>query len=278
VNNFLNRFDSSYLFDVHAHLTHSEFIEDFEKIVADLGRENIVTVCNGLEPESNRRILEYAKTYRNILPALGIYPIDAICNALPEDFKHKPKVFDVEAEIEFIREKAVSQDIVAVGECGLDGYWVGPEYQAMQENVFEKLIGVAKSADLPIIVHSRSLEERTLEVLAHNGAKRVDMHCFSGRTALAQTYAEKYGWCFSIPANARRSGSFTKMIDILPAECLLTETDSPYLPAEKGLRNTPHGVLGTTAYMAERRGMSFEQCRELLFNNVKRLFNSQSLV
>jgi Tat protein secretion system quality control protein TatD with DNase activity len=64
------------------------------------------------------------------------------------------------------------------------------------------------------------------------------------------------------------------MIDILPAECLLTETDSPYLPAEKGMRNTPLGVLSTTAYIAERRGMSYEDCREMLFKNVKRLFGS----
>ncbi len=77
---------------------------------------------NGLEPISNRAVLELCEKHSHFLPALGIYPIDAACNVITDwnaDFP-QPEKFDVDAEIDFIDEMAAANKIVAIGECGLD--------------------------------------------------------------------------------------------------------------------------------------------------------------
>lgn len=256
--------------DVHSHLTHKDFASDLEAVIKraeDAGLSAIIV--NGLEPESNRRILEMAKTHKIIKPSLGIYPLDAI-NHLPLPFP--VKTFDVDAEIDFIEAQAAAKNIIAIGECGLDGHWVGPETFAAQERVFVRLIQVAKKYDLPLIIHTRKLEERSMEILAEHDVRKVDFHCYGGKTKAAVDAAEKYGWYFSIPANCNRDGAFQKLLKNLPEDRILTETDCPYLPPEKGTRNEPKNVTGTIGLLAEYRGWTVDQARAKVFENYQNLF------
>ena len=258
--------------DIHTHLTHDKFKPDLDLVIkraVDAGLESIVV--NGLEPVSNREILELAQRYPAIKPALGIYPIEAINDILPEDFHHPIPKFDVNDEIDFNRTQAEDKKIIAIGECGLDGYWVGPETYEPQEKVFEQLIEIAKNNNLPIIVHSRKLEKRTGEILAHNQVERVDFHCFCGRTKLAKQLAETHGWHFSIPANVNNNEAFQKMLRILPLESILTETDAPYLAPVRGERNEPANVVGTIDTFAKIREISHEEAKKVVWDNYCRL-------
>ena len=85
-----------------------------------------------------------SEQYKSILPALGIYPIDAVNDAIPADFPFEVAAFDVNEEIKFIAEQAKNKKIVAVGECGLDGHWLAANSFKQQENVFMQLIEIAK--------------------------------------------------------------------------------------------------------------------------------------
>lgn len=262
--------------DVHSHLTHKDFASDLEDVIKraeDSGLSAIVV--NGLEPESNRRILKLAEEHSIVKPSLGIYPLDAI-NHLGVALPFPMKQFDVDAEIDFIEEQAKAGRIIAIGECGLDGHWVGPETFADQERVFRRLIDVAIQSDLPLIIHTRKLEERAMEILAEHGAKKVDFHCYGGKTKLAVDAANDHGWYFSIPANANRDGAFQKLLKNLPTNRILTETDCPYLPPEKGTRNEPKNVVGTIALLAEYRGWSVEEAKKRVFENYQRLFEPKS--
>ena len=261
--------------DVHTHVTHERFRDDQNQVIAraiDAGLGAIVT--NGLNPISNREVLALAAATPQIKPALGIYPTDAINKILPEDYPYRVDRFEVDDEIAFIRECAGQKKIIAVGECGLDGHLVGPETFTAQEKVFEALIGVAIEHDLPVIVHSRKREVRCAEILASLGAKKVDFHCFGGKTKHAQKWAEEYGWYFSIPANARVSESFKKMLASLPPEFILTETDAPYMGPVRGERNEPANVVGTVAYLAELRGWQEEDAKKTVWGNYLRLFGN----
>ncbi len=259
--------------DVHTHLTHERFKADLDLVIqravdAGLG----AVVVNGLEPNSNREILQLAQDHPVIKPALGIYPIEAINDILPEDFAHPIAKFSVDDEIEFIREQAEKKNIMAVGECGLDGYWVGSETFARQEQVFEQLIEIAKNNDIPIIVHSRKLEKRTGEILAHHKVEKADFHCFCGRTKLAKQLAETHGWHFSIPANVLKNEAFQKMLKILPTESILTETDAPYLAPIRGERNEPANVVTTVAAFADIRSIEIDEAKNIIWQNYCRLF------
>ncbi len=260
--------------DVHTHLTHEKFRADQAQVIARAKAAGLgAVVVNGLEPRSNREILELA-TDPLIKAALGIYPIDAVNDRLPADFPFPVARFDVKAEVQFIREQAKAGKLVAVGECGLDGHWLGESTFKAQEAVFEQLIGVAMEADLPVIIHTRKLEQRAIEMLAALGAKKVDFHCFGGKVKLAVAAAEKHGWYFSIPANAPVNEAFQKMLKDLPVELILTETDAPYLSPVKGARNEPANVVGTVRLFGEIRGMTETEAKNRIWTNYQTLFGA----
>lgn len=262
--------------DVHTHLTHEKFSDDWREVIRSAEAAGLgAIVVNGLEPVSNRKILAMAKEFSVVKPALGIYPIDAVNHLLPLDFKLTVTRFDVDQEIAFIREQALAGSLHAVGECGLDGYWLTQETFAEQERVFRALIAVAQEADLPIIIHTRKLEERAGEILAEMQIKRVNFHCFGGKTKLAQRFAEQNGWYFSIPANAVVNEAFQKMLSNLPIDQILTETDAPYLGPVKGERNAPANVTGTIRLLAKLRNQTEEQARSQVWQNYLRLFCKQ---
>ena len=265
----------SFFVDVHTHLTHEDFAQDWQQVLSRAVTAGLgAIVVNGLEPVSNRQILAWAKTYPVIRPAIGIYPLDAINDRLPADFPFPVAPFDVDAEIAFIREQAAAGHLAAVGECGLDAYYLPVEYLPAQERVFEALIDIAMTYDLPIIIHTRKAEQRAGEILAHLGAKKVNFHCFGGRTALAQRYAEQNGWWFSIPANCTVNEAFQKMLRMLPPEKILTETDAPYLGPVKGQRNEPANVVGTIGMLAKLRGWSNDQAKENVWKNFQTLYET----
>ena len=259
--------------DVHTHLTHEDFALDRDEVIERARNAGLgAIVVNGLEPKSNRVILEMAHKDPLIKAALGIYPLDAVCHEIPSDFPFDVPKFDVLEEIKFIRLQAQQGHLTAIGECGLDGYYLGPEYLPGQEKVFEALIGVAMEFDLPIIIHTRKCEQRAGEILAALGAKKVNFHCFGGRSNLAREYAEKFGWWFSIPANCTVNEGFQKMLKILPPEKILTETDAPYLAPARGQRNEPANVVGTVRRLAEYRGWTDEDAKNQVCENYTQLF------
>ncbi len=258
--------------DVHTHLTHDRFHSDKDAVIeraisAGLG----AIIVNGLEPESNRQILALAERYEIIQAALGIYPIEAI-NHLQPELPFPVSRFSVDDEIDFIAEMAQENKLIAIGECGLDGYWVDPSTFAEQERVFIRLIEIAKAFQKPLIIHTRKLEKRSIEILKQHEVKDVNFHCYGGKVKLALQVAEEQQWHFSIPTNCRKNEAFTKMLLELPEHLILTETDAPYLAPEKGQRNEPSNVVQTIHYLAELRGWTVEKARETIWSNYQRLF------
>lgn len=261
------------LVDVHTHLTHKKFSGILSDVMAEVSAEMHSVICNGLEPTSNRQIIEWAKSNPKIKPALGIYPIDAVNGILPSDFPFEVKNFDVNEEIKFISQNAEKGKLIAIGECGIDGHWLGEETYSEQEKVFEELINIAKKNNLPVIIHTRKLEKRSIEILHHNRVEKVNFHCFGGKVKLALKASENDDWCFSIPANSRKNQAFAKMLAELPYEKILTETDAPYLSPVQGEINRPVNVKKTIEHLAELRGWSYTKSLEIVFSNAQRLFN-----
>lgn len=258
--------------DVHTHLTHEKFNIDLDDVLDRSKKHGLgAIIVNGLHPNSNRQILEMANQHAIIKAALGIYPIEAV-NSLEIDLPFTVNKFDVFEEIRFIESQAKAGRLTAIGECGLDGYWVREETFPLQEKVFESLIQIAIQNDLPLIIHTRKREQRAMEILRHYKAPKVNFHCYCGKVKAAIKGAEDEGWYFSIPANARRSESFCKMLEKLPKNLILTETDAPYLAPDKGSRNEPSQVVRTVELMAEIRGIDVEEAKNQVWNNYQTLF------
>lgn len=259
------------LVDVHTHLTHEKFAHDLTEVLTRCQDQMGAIVVNGLNPASNRQILELQSSWPVVKAALGIYPLDGICH-LESSLPFPIEKFDVDSEIQFIHEKARAKEITAIGECGLDAYWVGEETFKEQERVFIKLIEIALEQDLPLIIHTRKRERRAMEILAAHQVTRVNFHCYGGRSKWALSAAEAHGWYFSIPANAHKNELFQKLLRHLPLDRILTETDAPYLAPEKGERNEPINVQQTIGLLGQLRGLEPEEAKARVWQNYQRLF------
>jgi TatD DNase family protein len=263
------------LFDVHAHLTHPRFAGQLPDLVARARAAGVTTiVTNGLHPRDNGEALALAAREPTVKAAIGLYPVDAVMREMlaagvpyPRDEEGEPPT--VEEAVAFVRDHV--EQAFAVGEVGLDGYWVPEPLWEAQERAFRSLVRIAVEADKPLIVHTRKREKRAFEVLRELGAQRVDFHCFGGKVTLAREIAAA-GYFVSIPANARRSESFTRMLDTLPRDKVLLETDCPYLAPERDAPSEPANVAVTLRYAAERWGTSEERALGQLEDNFEALF------
>lgn len=260
------------LFDVHAHLTSSAF-DDVDDVIARAQQSGLSTIIsNGLNIHDNELVLKLADEHPIVRPALGFYPVDTVLPEMLEMGIDYPRSVDMRTPDETIRWLEEHADrAIAIGEIGLDHHWVPEQLWQKQEDIFRRLVKVAQGADLPIIIHTRKAEARTLEILLEMGVTRVNWHCFSSRLKLARRIAEA-GHYLSIPANARRSETFTGMLRSVPRTQLLLETDCPYLSPEPGTRNEPRNVAGTHAYAAEIWQASEESALQQLEENFERLF------
>lgn len=262
--------------DVHNHLAHESFDSDLEQVLDKAINANFYKiVINGLNPSSNRKILDIYKRYPNIVvPALGLYPVDVVGYRFSLVLPFKIERFNPYEEIDFIADQISTGEVKAIGECGMDGYWVGHETYDFQKEIFIKLIELAKNYDLPLIVHSRACEDIVVQILSDYNVKRVCLHCFGGALNLVKTCVENYNWYFSIPTSVLYNIHFQKLAQIVPLDLILTETDSPFLSPIKGTRNEPINILKSVQKIAELKNIDNAELIKIIFNNYYKLFNS----
>jgi len=265
------------LADVHAHLTDPRLVADQAGVLRRARDAGVTTiVVNGLNPDDNAAVRALAAREPQVRPAFGLYPVDAVLpemRALGVDYPREGEVARAEDAIAWVRDNA--SDAIAIGEIGLDGHWVPESLWPRQEEVFRAMLALALEADKPVIVHTRRRERRCLEILVEMNVTRVDWHCFGGKVSLARSIAER-GHLMSIPANARRSESFTRMLQTLPREQILLETDCPYLSPDRTRPSEPADVAGTAAYAAELWGVGLDEVTSRIEENFARLFGVTS--
>jgi TatD DNase family protein len=267
------------LFDVHAHLTHSDLADRLDDVMARAAAQGVTTiVSNGLNPSDNESVRALAERFPGrtneprVQPAFGFYPVDTVLtemDAMGVDYPRDAPLVSAEEGVAWVR--AHADEAIAIGEIGLDGYWVPESLWPKQEQVFRELVSIALDAHKPIIIHTRKRERRALEILLEMGATRVNWHCFGGRVKLAREIAERGHW-LSIPANARRNEAFTRMLETLPRDKILLETDCPYLGPEAGVKSEPAHVRGTMEFAKELWKVSEAEVIARMSENFTNLF------
>jgi len=263
------------LFDVHAHLTHPRLVAQQDTVLARAADAGVTTiVSNGLNPADNEAVAALAAASDMVQPAFGLYPVDAVLPAMleagveyPRDEEAPPA--DPATAVDWVA--AHVDEAFAVGEIGLDHYCVPEPFWDDQEARFRELVEIAMGADKAIICHSRKAERRMLEVLQEMGATRVDWHCFGSKVKLGRQIAEHGHW-LSIPANAVRAQSFRRLMETLPRDKVLLETDCPYLSPVRDTTNEPANVAGTLRLAAELWDCPEEAALDQLEDNFEALF------
>lgn len=242
--------------DVHCHL---DMLKSIDKVVERGRRKRVgVVVGNGVKPSVNRKVLGLAEKYKEVKACLGIYPIDALSLSNKE----------IGEEIEFIRKNA--HKIVGIGEVGLD-FKEDVKKHDKQKKIFERFIKLSTELDLPITVHSRKAEIECIEILENLGAEKVIMHYFSGKLKLVNRIIEN-GWYLSIPTSVKNSEHFQKVVEKVPIESLLCETDSPYSHPDKKFPNEPGNVVESYKMIAKIKKIKLVDVEKKVEENFKRLF------
>ncbi len=263
------------LVDVHCHINHEQLKPQLNEVLKRAEKAGVKAILlSGVNPENNKEVLELSKKHPLIKASLGIYPIDALgkqpdATGLPH---HEGKI-DLDKEFQFIEKH--KDNIIAIGEVGMDFYWVTKEetYEEQTAN-FRKIIQFAIKLQKPIIIHSRKAEEECLEILEqeikHNEIP-VIQHCFSGRKSL-MTKAIELGHYFSIPPIITKASNFQTLVKKAPLTQLLTETDAPWLSPFKDKPNEPAFVIESIKKIAEIKSLSEQEVADAIWQNYQKIF------
>ncbi len=246
------------IFDAHTHLfSHPADDAALVERAAAAGVARLVTV--GDDIAESRAALDAAHQFEHVFAACAVHPVRA----------HE---LDDAARAE-LTQMAQDPRCVAVGETGLDTYWIehAPETTATLEQQEEALrwhAELAAATGKTLMIHNREADADLLRVLGEVAVpKAVMLHCFSSPLEVAREALDR-GYVLSFAGNVtfKRNEHLREAARLAPAGQLLIETDAPYMTPEpfRGQRNEPALIGHTWACVAEQRGVSVAQLAEEL--------------
>lgn len=220
------------MIDTHCHIS-KEYYDNIDKIVNNMDGIMIVSGCND---ETNREVLELINTYDNVYGTLGIHPEDV------------NKMTDT--SLKFIEDNLDNPKIVAIGEIGLDYYWV-KDNKEQQKQLFIEQIKLANKYNLPIVIHSRDAIEDTYKIIKEYSKTKKVLHCYSSSLEMAYEFI-KLDTVLGIGGvvTFKNSNKLKQVVEKIDLKYLVLETDSPYMSPTpfRGKINEPKNVL----YVAEK--------------------------
>lgn len=256
-------------FDSHAHYNDEKFNEDRFELIEKIYESGVTKLVNaGYSIESSKYALEIAKKYNWMYTISGISP-----NDIPEDgIGLANQLQELES---FIHKNLNSRKIVAIGEIGLDYYW-NKENIELQKKAFIEQIDLANKFNLPIVIHTREAVMDTLDVLKkHTVARKGVFHCCPLNRELVKE-ALKLGFYISFagPVTFKNAKNANEIIEMVPIDRILIETDSPYLSPEpnRGKRNDSRNVKFIAEKIASVKQTSLEEIAEVTFSNACKIF------
>lgn len=249
------------LFDTHAHYDDEQFDEDRDVLLSSMQENGIGLIVNAASNmASSEMALQIAQRYSFVYAAAGVHPHDA-------------KTMDIES-LSRLEVLLGHPKVVALGEIGLD-YHYDHSPRDIQKQRFREQLALAEKLDCPVIIHERESTQDVLDILCDFPDVRGVFHCFSGSWETAKLLLDK-GWYLSFAGvitfkNARRSH---EVIEKMPRDRLMIETDCPYLSPEpkRGRRNSSLHLRYIAEKVAQLLELTFEEAAALTMENGKRFF------
>jgi TatD DNase family protein len=247
------------IIDSHCHLDFKQFNKDREMVIKRAQESGVVMMINsGVDYSTNQKSLDLAQKYDFIRATLGFSP----------NILHGLKENDLARIVEQIRENACKA--VGIGEAGLDYYHCKEAaLRERQAEVFGKVIDLAESLNLPLVIHSRDAEEQALRMVKH--LEKVVFHCYSGTLGTMKDAVDR-GFYISLATNLCLSGRHQILAKNVSLDHLLVETDSPFLSPRRG-RNEPAFVQDSVRLIARIRNMEPEEIAKKTIANTKRIYS-----
>ncbi|MEE2665483.1 MAG: TatD family hydrolase [Myxococcota bacterium] len=255
--------------DSHCHLTADKFAHDRDETIArarEAGVETLVVIGSGYGLAGNAQAAALAQRDDRIFATAGVHP-------------HEASELD-DAGRTAVRKCLALDEVVAVGECGLDYHYMNSPREA-QRSVLAEQIALARELDLPVSIHVRGDDESAydelLEIWLAEGGDTLEgvLHCYTGSLAFARRAVEHGLYVsFSGILTFKRSDALRDVARGLPLERLMIETDAPFLAPEghRGRRNEPAWVPIVGQTLARLHDVPVEQVAAFTTRNARALY------
>ncbi len=247
------------LIDTHAHIYYDDYAEKIEDVIqraADKGVEKIITV--GVDLNTSEECIKLAEQFKAVFATCGIHPHEA--NKAPKGYLYELEEFTQHPKV------------VAVGEMGLDYHYDFSDRKT-QRRVYQDQLEMAKSLELPAVVHCRESDEDVLAGIQESGCESGVIHCFASGLEFAQSIIQT-GFHISFTGMITFVRELEEVVKEIPLDKMMVETDSPYLSPLpfRGKKNEPSRVMHVAEKIAEIKGTDLSEVAEVTTQTAHALF------
>ena len=253
------------IIDSHCHLTYEPMSNSLDETISRANKDGVKYILTiSTEDKSFDNILKIIKKHNCVYGTYGIHP-------------HEAKLHKHINSEHILKKINLDKKIIGIGESGLDFYYNHSE-RTDQIRCFEQHIYAAQEKKLPLIVHTRSAEKDTLEILKKNLKKKdfkILIHCFTGSREFAFKLIDLGAYISaSGVVTFKKSFDLAKTFKDLPNEKILVETDAPYLAPVplRGKPNEPSYIIHTVKFLSDLKKLSFNDFSNITTNNFLNLF------
>lgn len=275
--------------DVHSHLHFPDFDNDREEVIENMKKSGIASITIGTDIETSKQARILAENNENIFYSVAIHPHE-------EEKELEAALANQEEYFNRLKEVAGSERCLAIGECGLDYFYISKELSGEalekkkneQKILFRRHIELAIDLNLSLMLHVRPSEIDgnkedayldALEVLNEYDTVnvKVNFHFFVSTENVLQKILLNKNWTVSIPAVCTFTNEYDEMIRAIPIDRLHIETDSPYVVPKarrkEAKRNEPNFVIDVFEKICEIKNIdNKEEFKEVLKENFERMF------
>jgi TatD DNase family protein len=259
------------MIDTHIHIDEEAYAVDREEVIARQREAGVeAMIVPGVNAQSIDGILDICQRHKGYcFPALGFHPQD-----VKEDWQEQWAII----------EKAIREyrnELVAIGEIGLDYYW-DTTFKEAQQEVFQRQLDLAQELDLPIMIHNRDATEDTLKILkafsiqhsAFSSPLRGVMHCFNGSKEVAKQILDMGLYLGIGGVLTFKNCKLFETLEVVPLDRIVLETDGPYLAPtpHRGERNESRLMIFVVQRLAEIYQTTPEEVIKVTSENAKKLF------
>ena len=251
------------LIDAHVHLSDAEYSGHIDELIADAKNASVTAlITNSMDLKTCQNDIKLAQTYPDLVyPALGIHPWNV--NVLKDE--------EIQETIDFIQKQR--SIVKAIGEIGLDY-----KYETIWEKqmmVFDKMLRLAESLELPVIIHSRGTTDKIVEMLPSYRLNHVLLHWFSHPMSVLSKALDN-GYFITEGPPVTYSNGIREVVDKTPITNLLTETDGPvtyWKQPFNGQLTKPSYIRNVVGAVAEIKKMQVEDVAEQIIKNFEMFFD-----
>ncbi len=247
------------LFDSHSHIEMPRLYPSAATIVKRAKEAGVIgVVVSPIEPKFFTKAIDLTERFPGFIwTTLGLHPP----RTTPRTVKQCMRL---------IREH--SERILAIGEVGLDYYWVKEEHKReLQRRHFIEFIRLADELELPLVVHSREAEADAIRILKEEHVTRVQLHCFNDPSLVVE--AASQNWYMSVPTSVVSRRRMQRIAKTMPLTNMLLETDAPWLAPQPRQQNEPANLPFAVTKIAELQETTEESVAKNTTKNALELFH-----